>query len=72
MLMLSSDYQMSATSSGCEGVFLWCYGCVCMFVMWQEVVTCGGGGCCQMMAPEGTMCEMKEEREWGRKNKDRS
>lgn len=31
-----------------------------MFVMWQEVVvTSGRGGCCQMMAPGGTMCEMK-------------
>lgn len=36
-----------------------------MFVMWQEVVACGGGGCCQMMAPGGTMCEMKAGGEWG-------
>lgn len=28
---------------------------------------CGGGGCCQMMAPGGTMCEMKVGGEWGRK-----
>lgn len=40
MLILFSD-EMSGTSWGCEGVFLWCYGCVCMFVMWQEVVTSG-------------------------------
>ena len=29
-----------------------------MFVMWQEVVTHGGGGCCQMMSPGGTMREL--------------
>lgn len=45
---------------------LWCYGCACMFVMWQEVVTSGRGGCCQMMAPGGTMCEMKVGWERGR------
>lgn len=56
MLILSSD-QMKCTSWGCEGVFLWWYDSVCVFVMWQEVVTCGGGGCCQMIAPGGTMCE---------------
>lgn len=38
----------------------------CMFVMWQEVVTSGRGGCCQMMAPGGTMCEMKVGCERGR------
>lgn len=26
-----------------------------------------GGGCCQMMAPGGAMCEMKVGGEWGRK-----
>lgn len=26
-----------------------------------------GGGCCQMMAPGGTMCEMKVGGEWGRR-----
>lgn len=41
VLLLSSSDQMSGTSWGCEGVFLWCYGCVCMFVMWQEVVMSG-------------------------------
>lgn len=41
VLLLSSNDQMSGASWGCEGVFLWCYGCVCMFVMWQEVVTSG-------------------------------
>lgn len=41
MLTLSSD-QMNGTSWGCEGVFLWCYGSVRMFVMWQEVVNVWG------------------------------
>lgn len=41
VLLLSSNDQMSGASWGCEGVFLWCYGCVCVFVMWQEVVTSG-------------------------------
>lgn len=70
MLMLSS-HQINSTSWGCEGVFLWCYGCMCMFVMWQGVVACGGGGCCQMMAPGGTMCELKVGGDWGRKKEAR-
>lgn len=41
MFTLYSD-QMNGTSWGCEGVFLWCYGSLRMFVMWQEVVNVWG------------------------------
>lgn len=50
MMMFSSD-QMTAFSCGVMAV----HTSLSCGRRWLQV----GGGCCQMMAPGGTMCEMK-------------